>query len=200
MTERQASLPLPARDIVGWGLGWFLADWGGKALFGHDGGTSGQAAFLRIHPKSGTIAALLTNGGSAPDLMQFVFDETLAKVVGAKIPPPPKPSGRTPQDLARYEGVYRTVGGTTRIAVEGERLMRHYYIRVDAHKVETPPAPLEHASADTFLFRQGASDIPSVLTFLDPDAQGRPASLFSGLRLSRRDTAGPFESPSTRGE
>jgi CubicO group peptidase (beta-lactamase class C family) len=182
MTQRQVSVPLLMRDIVGWGLGWFLAEWGDQSLIGHDGGTSGQASFLRVHSKSGTIAALLTNGGMAQDLMQFVFEETFGRAIEAKMPRPPQPSATQPKNLARYEGTYRTVGGTTRIAIENERLIRHHYFAVDAYKVESPPVPLEHISDDTFLFRQGATEIPSVLAFLDPDPQGRPAILFSGLR------------------
>ncbi len=84
------------------GLGWFLAKWGRQSLIGHDGGTSGQASFLRIHPASGTIAVLLTNGGAAQDLMATIFDEAVAPLIGANLPPLPQASGNEPADLSRY--------------------------------------------------------------------------------------------------
>ena len=45
---------LPDKDSLGdsWGLGWIRFDWNGERLYGHDGNTIGQAAFLRIHPGS----------------------------------------------------------------------------------------------------------------------------------------------------
>src|SRR5690606_29078514 len=46
------------------GLATFLWDWDGDGkydTFGHDGSTIGQAAWLRYHPASGTVVALLTN-------------------------------------------------------------------------------------------------------------------------------------------
>ena len=41
---------LSSRD---WGLGWSIFEWGGRTVLGHDGGTIGQAAFLRVVPDCG---------------------------------------------------------------------------------------------------------------------------------------------------
>ena len=47
---REAQIAVPDRWLLGshWGLGWILFDWGGRRLYGHDGNTLGQAAFLRV--------------------------------------------------------------------------------------------------------------------------------------------------------
>ncbi|XGU21811.1 serine hydrolase [Rhodococcus sp. 3Y1] len=37
-------------DKSGWGLGWFHETWSGEEIFGHDGSTIGQHAYLRIFP------------------------------------------------------------------------------------------------------------------------------------------------------
>ena len=53
VAEMQAfQADLPDKDSLGdsWGLGWIRFDWNGERLYGHDGNTLGQAAFMRIHP------------------------------------------------------------------------------------------------------------------------------------------------------
>ena len=45
------------RGLKAWGLGWFLMDWNGTKLFGHEGGTIGQSAYLRILPSQNTARA-----------------------------------------------------------------------------------------------------------------------------------------------
>ena len=53
MTQHEVDLPDP--DVLGdsWGLGWIRFSWDGHRLFGHDGSTVGQGAFMRILPGAG---------------------------------------------------------------------------------------------------------------------------------------------------
>src|SRR3954470_6425001 len=47
---QQQEVEIPDRWTLGthWGLGWFLMDWSGRRVFGHDGATLGQGGFLRL--------------------------------------------------------------------------------------------------------------------------------------------------------
>ena len=64
MRRRQVTvIPGGPLGLVGWGLGWALKNWDGCPLYGHDGATLGQYAFLRVEPRSGVAMVLLTNGG-----------------------------------------------------------------------------------------------------------------------------------------
>ncbi len=64
---QQEQVRLPHLGLMGsaWGLGWEIFDWPGGTVIGHDGGTIGQSAFLRLVPGRDVAIALLTNGGNA---------------------------------------------------------------------------------------------------------------------------------------
>jgi CubicO group peptidase (beta-lactamase class C family) len=66
MREQQVTLPPIALHGTGWGLGWDIFGWPGGTVIGHDGGTIGQTAYLRMVPDQDVAIALLTNGGN-PD-------------------------------------------------------------------------------------------------------------------------------------
>lgn len=78
-----------------WGLGWFLMDWSGKRVFGHDGATLGQGAFLRILPTgpgTGLVVSLMVNGGrAARELFVDLFDEIYGSLAGAHVVRTPEP-------------------------------------------------------------------------------------------------------------
>ena len=63
MQEPQVELPELALMGNAWGLGWEMYDVDGTRVIGHDGGTLGQVAFLRIVPEQRVAVALVTNGG-----------------------------------------------------------------------------------------------------------------------------------------
>ncbi|MCQ9369036.1 beta-lactamase family protein [Brevibacterium sp. 50QC2O2] len=68
------------------GLGWVLSDWNGARVYGHDGGTMGQTAYLRIHPDSGTAVVLLTNGGNGQMVYEELFERVFADLAGIAKP------------------------------------------------------------------------------------------------------------------
>ncbi|MFD7843827.1 serine hydrolase domain-containing protein [Nocardia sp. NPDC059764] len=91
-----------------WGLGWQLFD-AATGLFGHDGSTLGQNAFLRIAPGSGVAIALLANGGSAFALYRDLVEDLLWEHAGIRLPARPVPPARPePVDAARVGGRYRS--------------------------------------------------------------------------------------------
>jgi dipeptidyl aminopeptidase/acylaminoacyl peptidase len=115
MTEFSADLP--DRHTLGdsWGLGWIRFGWDGRRLFGHDGSTIGQSAFLRVlfdpdRPGAGLAVTLLTNGGHARDLYQDLYAEIFAELAGLAMPtplaPPAVPAANVREDIAAHLGTY----------------------------------------------------------------------------------------------
>ncbi len=186
MQESQVQLPFPTLGISHWGLGWFIFRWNGHEMFGHDGTTWGQSAFLRIHRASNTIAVLLTNGGAAQDLMDELFADIVAPMMGVEPPPVAVPVAQSPDRAERYVGTYRTIAGDTVIGLEDGRLTRVSGMRIDDAVLQDPRAILEYAGDNTFVFRRPNASAYGSVHFLDEDHTGRPSSIFSGLRLAHR--------------
>lgn len=116
MQQRQVDVPNPYTLGDAWGVGWILFDWGGRRLYGHDGNTIGQSAFLRILPDEGLAVTLLTNGGNASDLYLDLYREIFAELAETTLPdafgPPEQPYS---PDASRYTGVYDRAGVRTEV-------------------------------------------------------------------------------------
>lgn len=100
---------LPDKDSLGdsWGLGWIRFDWNGERLYGHDGNTIGQAAFMRVHPGTGTAVALLTNGGNTHDFYEDLYREIFADIADVEMKHPLEaPTEPVTVDLDAHVGVY----------------------------------------------------------------------------------------------
>jgi len=97
------------RNVRQWGLGWFLCDWQGSRLYGHDGATIGQYAFLRVLPEKGLAVAMLTNGGYAGDLYKEIFGHLFSRLAGTSESNRPTDLAKQPDDLAPYLGVYENI-------------------------------------------------------------------------------------------
>ena len=106
--------PFPPR----WGLGWSLNEWSGKQVLGHDGGTIGQSAFLRVVPEAGVAVALLTNGGHPIALFRELCGPLLAEAAGVELPAEVVPLAEQPNvDPARYVGTYARAGASIEVVV-----------------------------------------------------------------------------------
>ena len=186
MQEVQVRLPVAARGIDAWGLGWFYQDVDGIGLFGHDGATVGQCAYLRVDKRTDTIGVLYANGGSMNDCFLEVFGETFDKIVGCETPSAPEELDAQPDDVGRYAGVYRNIAGDTTIAVEDGRLTRKAFMRIDDTVIEQPKVPMGYAGDDNFTWRLPNQVFPTTTSFRDFDNDGRPRSIFSGLRWHHR--------------
>jgi CubicO group peptidase (beta-lactamase class C family) len=93
MQRPQVATPVPgwamAPTEVGldhWGIGWMLMCWDGRRVYGHDGVTIGQKAFLRIAPDSDVAVVLLTNGGGAEDLYLDIVGGLFDQLCGITVP------------------------------------------------------------------------------------------------------------------
>ncbi|MGH3482654.1 MAG: serine hydrolase domain-containing protein [Nocardioidaceae bacterium] len=110
MTEQQVALPDPT-VTDSWGLGWMRFDWDGHRVIGHDGGTIGQAAFLRLSPERDFAVSLLTNGGDASGLYDELYAEAFEELADITKPTPfAPPSEPVSIDLAPYVGHYSRSG------------------------------------------------------------------------------------------
>ena len=101
------------------GLGLFLHDWDGRRVLGHDGGTIGQAAFLRVLPDSGAAVCLLTNGGDAKSLYQDLYAEIFRAHWRLDLPVPFRPAASPPAaDPSGWPGRYEREGVRIDVAVD----------------------------------------------------------------------------------
>ena len=110
MTAMHAfSADVPTGQLTGesWGLGFTRFDWGGARLYGHDGNTIGQSAFLRIYPAGKLAVALLTNGPGAHPLYQTLFGEIFAELCDVTIRPTMRlPDEPADLDITPWVGTY----------------------------------------------------------------------------------------------
>jgi CubicO group peptidase (beta-lactamase class C family) len=119
MQRIHAEVPNPGSLGDHWGFGWFLCDWDGATVYGHDGGTIGQYAFLRVDPDHGVAIALLTNGGDAEATYNEIFGRLFADLCGVGVrsfaPPEKPPTFDGAAHVGTYErrGARLTVTATT---------------------------------------------------------------------------------------
>lgn len=116
MRMGHVELPNPYTLGDSWGLGWIRFLWDGHRVVGHDGGTIGQSAFLRLCPDRRLAVVLLTNGGHPHDLYHRLFAEIFAEEAGIAMPAAIEPPA-TPVavDHRLVLGTYERAGLRTEI-------------------------------------------------------------------------------------
>jgi CubicO group peptidase (beta-lactamase class C family) len=130
MTQFQTAVPDPyTLGGDSWGLGWIRFAWGANSdvrLFGHDGNTIGQSAFLRILPEKDFAVVLLTNGGNAKALYQEIYGELFSELAGVAIPEKFTPPENPPEvDADEWIGTYQRASVTTELLrKDGELVLR----------------------------------------------------------------------------
>jgi CubicO group peptidase (beta-lactamase class C family) len=107
MQARQVELPDLGLMGNAWGLGWEIFDFPGGTVIGHDGGTIGQSAFLRLVPGHDIAVAILTNGGNPFPIYSEIVGTVLRELAGIEVPALPSPPAAPPAvDASRYVGTY----------------------------------------------------------------------------------------------
>jgi len=96
-------------DITGWGLGWMLMDWNGHKLYGHDGNTIGQSAFLRILPEKNLAVAMLTNGGDTRGLFYEIYGKVFESLARVSVPGDPEFDPDLKVNVAPLAGRYQNL-------------------------------------------------------------------------------------------
>ncbi|MGH3447515.1 MAG: serine hydrolase domain-containing protein, partial [Nocardioidaceae bacterium] len=82
MREPQFAIPSVGERDDAIGLAWRLNRWSGRRIFGHDGGTVGQLAYLRVDPQARVAVCLLTNASASQLLYQRLFSEVFGEYPG----------------------------------------------------------------------------------------------------------------------
>jgi CubicO group peptidase (beta-lactamase class C family) len=124
MQRPQVKVPNPHAMADHWGFGWALLDWGGRQVFGHDGDSIGQSAFLRVVPDAGVAVALLTNCDRTGAFYREVYTELLTGLCDLAPPALLDPPANRPRvDLHRHVGVYERVGMHLEVALRDSKLV-----------------------------------------------------------------------------
>ena len=107
MHAREVDLPDLGLMGTSWGLGFERFDTADGEIIGHDGGTIGQSAFLRMVPEAGVAVALLTNGGDVISLYRDVVGHIFDLLTDTPLPALPVPPAEPQRiDASRYVGTY----------------------------------------------------------------------------------------------
>jgi len=191
MRERQVTLPPLGLMGTHWGLGFELFDGPGGLVFGHDGGTVGQSAFLRVVPGRDVAIALLTNGGNPIAVYFEVFRHLLRELAGVDLPATPVPPGTPrPVDATRYLGTYANSMGKTEITQDddGRVWMTETPLGELAELIgEVEKTELVHLENDTLIPATPKLGIYLPQVFTGDDGSGRSLYIHSGRATRRAD-------------
>ena len=188
-----AEVTLPPLGLMGDPLGPGLGAvrLAGRPVFGHDGGTIGQTAFLRIVPGADVAIALLTNGGNPIALYFEVFGHLLKELAGIELPATPLPPAEPQRiDATRYLGTYANSVGKTEITQDddGRIWMTDTPLGELAELVgEVEKTELVHLEDDTLIPVEPKYGIHLPQVFIGDDGSGRSLFIHSGRAIRRAD-------------
>jgi CubicO group peptidase (beta-lactamase class C family) len=123
----QVDVPDPSLGLH-WTLGWMRTTWGDKTVVGHDGGTVGQAASLRVLPDEGAAIVLQGNGPGVEGLMDEIVGGVTDELCSVRPPVPYSPVGSTRGEQPEWLGVYERQNMRIEIATGDESLQVHVEI------------------------------------------------------------------------
>jgi CubicO group peptidase (beta-lactamase class C family) len=199
-TDSVLAMQQPQFDIPGLtespqqiGLAWRMQRWGGHRIVGHDGGTVGQLAYLRIDLDSQVAAVLLTNGSASSAMFQPLFAEIFDAYAGVMPPPDPEPASQPlPQlDLSRHVGRYERESRRFDVSLHDGQIqvvstLTGTLAAIDdegPHQLTLHPVD---ATGDYFVARM-RDESPWLGFIFDRLADGTPYLYFSGRTTRRVD-------------
>ncbi len=189
MRERQVTLPKLGVMGDAWGLGWEIFDWDGGPVFGHDGGTIGQGAFLRYVPDQDVAIVLMTNGGDALPVFTEIYTKLLRELAGVTVPDHPRPPATVQRiDAAKYAGTYSCeVSDMTVSQDEDGRIWLDTVPKgeIAAMIGQVERKELVHLDGDTLIHVEPDQGIHMPLAFVGDDGSGRALYLHHGRALRR---------------
>lgn len=188
MSQVEGTLPGPNWVLPARGLGWVIADWSGQRVLGHDGGTTGQASFLRAAPGINLALVLLTNALTRPKaLFDAVAREFFKDLGGLDVPVAPPTIGLPAHLLVNLPGRY--VSEHASMVVEAragaltlQTLEDHTGKRAAGESIRL----LEPVAPRTFKLLVPDLPVPEVVAFHADDAAGVPRLLLVRNRNFRR--------------
>ncbi|TCC23447.1 serine hydrolase domain-containing protein [Kribbella speibonae] len=181
MQEPQVPFAAGIGGFVDLGLTWRIYDWGGRRLFGHDGSTISQLAFLRIDPEARLVMCLLTNSGNGTRLFEPLASEVFTEYAGVAHPPAPQPIDVPVDD--RHTGVYERASVRLDVAKRDDELVMTYSATGDRLLFSDDPVheyelrPTEPADGDHFVTRESPAHPWAPVTF-------RPTHVFTSGRVT----------------
>jgi len=178
-------------DIKGWGLGWMLFDWNGTKLYGHDGATIGQRAYLRVCPDKDIAVALLTNGGDGAGLFREIFSEIFEHLAQSTMPPLPASNPNLQINLDNYIGDYKNINEEIQIRRTREnqetQLTVSHYVPGFGYQPQTRDLKLIFIDKNTAKLDTGDEVTDRGLyLFSDYDEHQKAKFVLTGLRQYRR--------------
>jgi hypothetical protein len=188
---QQAQVKLPPLGMMGdsWGLGWELFDWDGTTVIGHDGGTIGQSAFLRVVPEHGLAVTVLTNGGDTLEVYKAVVGHVVKELAGLELPAlPTPPATPVPVDLDRVLGTYScdVADVTVRQDEDGRVWLDQTPKGIFAELGPAPdPVELVGRSEDSLIAVKAENGIHVPHVFVGSDSAGRALFIHSGRAIRR---------------
>jgi CubicO group peptidase (beta-lactamase class C family) len=185
MQEEQLSLP-EGELADHWGLGWMLFDWGDARVIGHDGGTIGQSASLRVLPAKKLAVAMLMNGGNSLALRTKVQTAIFEGLVDVSLPRLPETTGIA-IEAERYVGAYERLAVRIEVSRHDDKLSFVADNRPMDFMPTQEPVEIELVPISETLFEWSppGSRMRNHMTFLFDD-EGRAAYIHLGGRTAPR--------------
>jgi hypothetical protein len=190
---QQAQIDVPDRYTLGdrWGVGWILFDWDGHPVYGHDGATLGQRAYLRIVPEAKVAVCFLTNGGEQHKAFDTLCREIVRETAGIEKPSMPSLPATPPDlDLSNYVGTFARLNvevvielgddGTLAGTIKSASVLKELVPDEEDTKVVVKPV-------DKALFLATVDEAPDPIPFVFFDFEGdRPKRVHFGARAMTR--------------
>ena len=177
-----------ARSLNAWGLGWMLMRWSGARIIGHDGGTVGQYAFLRVLPDQDLAIALLTNGGDAGGLYESLYRDLLKGLARVDMPETPEVDEALNEKLAgsldRYTGRFQNISGITEISARGGKLFME--ITPNGFGAALPKSRLKLVDRNSARLETGDPVVDRGLILFNDPGEDPVSFVMNGVRMSRR--------------
>ncbi|GAA3257550.1 serine hydrolase domain-containing protein [Dactylosporangium siamense] len=188
MQTPQVTVPDLATMGGSWGLGWERDEYDGRVVVGHDGGTIGQAAFVRVVPDAGVAVALLTNGGDVLGLYRDVVGHLLEQLTGIVLPGPDVPPAHPePFDPAPYLGRYADTiyDVTVSQGADGEVWLDRTPKDALAGLEKPLRVRLVRHGADRLISVEPHHGVHPVFAFIGRDGTGRSEHIHYGRAIAR---------------
>jgi CubicO group peptidase (beta-lactamase class C family) len=191
MQRQQVELPPLGMMGSAWGLGWEIFHWPDGTLIGHDGGTIGQSAFLRIAPDHDLAIALLTNGGNPIALYTEIFGHLLRELAGVELPPQPQPPAAPERiDAGRYVGTYSCEVAELTVSQDADgRIWLEQVPKGVLAEIgeQAERRELVHLTGDTLIPVEPQHGLYMPQVFVGDDGAGRALYVHSGRAIRRAD-------------
>jgi CubicO group peptidase (beta-lactamase class C family) len=191
MHERQVDLPDLGLMGTSWGLGFERFDTADGAIIGHDGGTIGQSAFLRIVPEAGVAVALLTNGGDTVSIYRDVVGHVIEELTDAQLPALPVPPVDPPRiDASRYVGTYSAQVADFEVSQDDDgRIWVEQTPKGIFEELGEKPERKElvHYQGDSLIPAEPDHGMHMPHAFVGDDGEGRALYLHIGRAIRRAD-------------